>query len=338
MDFEKVIRQYVPLATRPSGKGWYGVMCRVCNDHGKKGTRGGFHFQDGIGYNCFNCEHTAGYTNGQPFTPDDALKVVFDAYGIPDAHWNELVMESLQNRNSDNGAFHAKIVKASTIEAKVLQQPDYFHELSSLPEDMPLRQLAELHLIEERGIDPAAYPFLVALKDDEDPYSAAWLKRLIIPVYDRANRLIFYQGRDLIGTANNKYKSPSVDRDCVLYGMDQIYKHTNAPLFVVEGFFDAFHVDGVAILGRQLTDPMVQHLNNSVREKIIIPDRTGNGEDLALAGLKQGWKVSTPDFGNCKDITEAVVKYGKLYVMKSITDNVHSGFSAELNVRMYCKK
>lgn len=338
MDFEKVVRQYVPLPGRPSSKGWFGVMCRVCNDHGKKGTRGGFHFQDGIGYNCFNCGHTAGYTNGQHASPDDNLKTVFTAYGIPDSHWNELVMESLQNRNSDTGQFHAKIVKQSVVEPKVLQQPPYFVELSSLAEDAPIRQLAELHLKEDRAIDPSSYPFLVAQRDEDNPHSVGWLKRLIIPIYDRGGRLIFYQGRDLIGTADNKYKSPSVDRDCVLYGMDQIYTHTNAPLFVVEGFFDAFHLNGVAILGRQLTDPMIHHLSNSVREKIIIPDRTGNGEELALAGLKQGWKVSTPDFGNCKDVTEAVVKYGKLYVMKAITDNIHSGFSAELNVRMYCKK
>ncbi len=338
MDIEKVIRQYVPLPTRPSSKGWYGINCRVCNDHGRKGTRGGFRFDDGFGYNCFNCGHTAGYKNGQPFTPDEAVKTVFTAFGIPDDVWNELVMDSLRNRNSDTGQFHQKIVKQSVMEPKVIEFPPFFRKLADMPEDSPIRQLAELHLREDRGIDPNAYPFMLAVRDKEQPHSINWYKRLIIPIFDRNNRPIFYQGRDLTDSDASKYKSAATDRDCVLYGMDQIYTHTNKPLFVVEGFFDAFHLDGVAVMGRQLTDQMIHHLSNSVREKIIIPDRTGNGEELAIAGLRQGWKVSTPDFGECKDVDEAIKKYGKLYVMKTITDNIHSGFAAELNVRMYCKK
>lgn len=337
MDFEQVVRQYVPLPARPSAKGWLGVNCRVCNDHGKKGTRGGFHFRDGIGYNCFNCEHTASFTNGQYEAPSDSLRVVFNAFGIPEDIWNQLMMETLRNRNSGQLDFHKKLVKQNTFEAKTIECPSYFTPLSELDVDSPIRQLAELHLIEERSIDPSSYPFMIGFKDSNDPNSFPWHRRLIIPIYDRGGRMIFYQGRDLMGTALSKYKSCSAERDNVLYGMDQVYAHSNAPLFIVEGFFDAFHLDGVATLGRQLTDGMAHHLDKSVRDKIVIPDRTGDGEVLALAGLKRGWKVSTPDFGNCKDVTDAVVKYGKLYTMKTILDNIHSGFSAELNVRMYCK-
>lgn len=337
IDLEQVIRQYVPLPARPSAKGWLGVNCKVCNDHGRKGTRGGFHFRDGLGYNCFNCGHAASYTNGQFNAPSEELHTVLQAFGIPEDIWNQLMMESLKNRNSGQLEFNKKLVKQNTFEAKTIQIPKYLVPLSELDPDAPIRQLAELHLKEDRMIDPSSYPFMIGVKDAEDPYSVKWARRLIIPIFDRGGRPIFYQGRDLTGKANSKYISCSAERDNVLYGMDQVYAHSNAPLFVVEGFFDAFHLNGAATLGRQLTEGMAYHLNKSVRDKIIIPDRTGNGEDLALAGLKRGWKVSTPDFGGCKDVTEAVVKYGKLYTMKTILDNIHSGFGAELNVRMYCK-
>lgn len=337
MDFEQVFRQYVPLPARPSSKGWLGVNCKVCNDHGKKGTRGGFHFRDGIGYNCFNCNHAASFTNGQFFSPSDELHTVFTSFGIPEDIWNSLVMETLQNRNSGQLDFHKKLVKQNTFEPKTIEMPDFFVPLLDLDGDSPIRQLAEQHLIEERNIQPDAYPFLIGVKDPNNPYSFPWHRRLIIPVFNRNNQMIFYQGRDLMGTSLSKYKSCSSERDNVLYGMDQIYTHANTPLFVVEGFFDAFHLSGVAVLGRQLTDGMIHHLNKSIRDKIIIPDRTGDGEQLALAGLKQGWKVSTPDFGGCKDVTDAVVRFGKLYVMKTILDNIHSGFGAEVHIRMYCK-
>lgn len=63
----------------------------------------------------------------------------------------------------------------------------------------------------------------------------------------------------------------------------------------------------------------------------------GDGQDLALQGLKQGWKVATPDLGQCKDITEAIVKYGKLYVIKNIMENIYSGTTAETMLGLYCK-
>lgn len=337
MDFEQVIRQYVPLPARPSAKGWLGVNCRVCNDHGKKGTRGGFHFRDGMGYNCFNCGHTASFTNGQYEMPSDELKTVFTAFGIPDDVWNSLIMETLQNRNSGQLEFHKKLVKQNTFEPKIIELPKFFVHLQDLPETAPIRELAELHLKEDRRIDPSSYPFMIGMKDSNDPYSFAWAKRLIIPIFDRGGRPIFFQGRDLLGTSNSKYKSCSAERENVLYGMKEIYTHANTPLFVVEGFFDAFHINGVATLGRQLTEGMKYHLGKSVRDKVVIPDRTGNGEELALAALRMGWKVSTPDFGDCKDVTDAVVRYGKLYTMKTILDNIHSGFGAEVHVRMYCK-
>ena len=340
LDLEQTIRQHVPLG-RANSKGWVQVLCRVCNDHGKKGLRGGFNFSGGgLGYQCFNCHHTAHYVSGQYSSPSDDLKTVFTSFGIPDDIWNQLVMESLKNRNSDLAIanFDKKVLKQNTFEPKPIPLPEFFFPLADLPEDLPIRQLAELHLTEERQIEPSAYPFMIGFKDKAFKHSDEWAKRLIIPVYDRTGRLIFYQGRDLLGKSNAKYKSSATERDNVLYGMDQVYAHSNTPLFITEGFFDAFHLNGCAVLGRQMTEGMIHHLNRSIREKVVVPDRFGSGQDLALAALKQGWKVSTPDLGGCKDVTDAVIKYGKLYVMKTILDNIHSGFAAEMHIRVYCKK
>ena len=36
-------------------------------------------------------------------------------------------------------------------------------------------------------------------------------------------------------------------------------------------------------------------------------------------------------------MNEAVLKYGKLYVIKSITDNIADGFEARTKLGVYCK-
>jgi hypothetical protein len=56
---EEVIRNNIQISNIPSSKGFYPVLCKICHDHGRKGLRAGFKFNDdgSVGYNCFNCGH-----------------------------------------------------------------------------------------------------------------------------------------------------------------------------------------------------------------------------------------------------------------------------------------
>ena len=52
---------------------------------------------------------------------------------------------------------------------------------------------------------------------------------------------------------------------------------------------------------------------------IIVPDTDRAGRKLVERAVELGWTVSFPVWQEtCKDINEAVVKYGKLFVLKSI--------------------
>lgn len=336
MDYESAIRQYVFLG-RTSSSGWAPVLCKVCNDHGKKGPRAAFKFDgDSFGYNCFNCNISGSHSSNSKTMPSDDLKKILTSFGVPADFISELELQVLQNRTDGNSVDRKIFAAAKVSGPKVLEMPSYFTKLSDLEENHPLRVLATLHLEEERAMTPDEYPFYVSMRT-EDNESKPWANRLIIPIYNNNNQLIFYQGRDLIGNSLKKYRSVDVPRTNIVYGMHEIYQRTNAPLFVTEGFFDAYHVKGCAILGRQLTQPIIDMLQSSTREKVIIPDRLGDGADLAKQALQLGWKISTPDFGQCKDVTEAVVKYGKLYVFKNIMDNIYSGTAAETMLGLYCK-
>jgi DNA primase len=180
------------------------------------------------------------------------------------------------------------------------------------------------------------YPFYLC-KKSTNPVISRWYGRLIIPLF-KQGKLIFYQGRDLSGQRQAKYLSVENARDNVLYGYDNIYQKTDTPLYIVEGFFDAYVLNGVAVLGSKMTQNQIRWINQTHREKVIIPDRYGDGVLLAEQALELGWNVSTPDWGACKDVNDAVMKYGLLYTLHSIKENTCSGFKAHAQISIYCKK
>ena len=52
-----------------------------------------------------------------------------------------------------------------------------------------------------------------------------------------------------------------------------------------------------------------------------MPDRDAAGQKLINDALEYGWSVSFPDWhSDVKDINDAVVRYGKLFTLKSIID------------------
>lgn len=328
----EVIEQHIRLG-RKNGAGWYPVLCKVCNDHGKKGPRAAFRFDDhAVGYNCFNCGHTAVFDPSENKQMTDKMKTVLSSFGIPDEEWKVVVFSAMSTEYSPT-AHKAQERKLEPVEVPL---PDYFYRLTDDKND-DIAQYAIEYLKQNRLIDWTTYPFYLARITD-NPTSKRWYGRLIIPIY-KQQKLIFYQGRDLSDTRPQKYLSLNVVRDNVLYGYEFIEENTPDPLYITEGWFDAFLINGVAVFGRKMSDNQIAWLNKSNREKVIVPDRTGKGYDLAEQGLRLGWKVSIPDVGeDVKDITDSVCRYGLLYTKFTLAQHTHSGFEAEVRIKMLLKK
>lgn len=332
---ENVIRQYVPLSSRATQRGWFTVKCQLCHDYKK---RGGFKFNgEAVTYNCFNCAHAAVFDSNTHRQIPHKMLTVFDAYGIPQSDFNEILFDKFKEGAKQVSSDDANKV---SIRFNDLILPDYFIPLDTNSKDI-WHQVAASYLEIKRGIDPTSYPFLMLDKNMDVPTieKANWKGRLLIP-YFRHNKVIFYQGRDLMeDSGREKYLSPSEGRDSALYGFDELYRHTTDPLYVHEGTFDAMSIgNSIATFSNKLTEQQIELLNRCQRQKIIIPDRYGNGHILANQAIREDWSVSIPDVGGCKDVNEAVNKYGKLYVMKSIIENTCSGFTAETKVAMLCQK
>lgn len=334
-NFESIIRYYVPLPTKTSPSGWYVLRCPVCNDHYNK-KRGGWKFENTkIMYHCFNCSIAAVYDEDTKYLSSNMEKVLL-SFKIPENVIERLKFLSFENRknwktkSNSNDDTHP-IFK----EPKPIVLPKHFYRLTDDKDDI-WSQIAREYL-NLRGIDINDYHFYLST-GGTTAEEQQWKKRLIIPIY-KNEKLIFYQGRDLTGNNKTKYLSaPSVSKGSVIYGFDFLYKHTNQPLFITEGFFDAFHIDGVAVFGNKMSRQQIEYLKLSPRQKVIVPDRKGNGHLLAIQGLQQGWNVSVLPFDDCKDVDEAVSKYGKLYVIQTLLENIVSGFEAEVRINLLCEK
>ena len=328
---EDVIRTYIPLPPHPNGRGFFSVVCKVCNDHGRKGPRAGFKFdEESVGYNCFNCGHKAVYDPDTSTSMSDDMIKVLDAFNVPDDEWKQVLLTSMARNNQGVQKNRQKSIHID-IEPKEIELPDHFYPLG---EDDKWSLIARDYLEFERGVNPDDYQFYLSTGQG-DKQAAKWKGRLIIPIY-KDEKLIYYQGRALV-KMQKKYLSPSSPKDKVLYGFDKLFEDTEMPLYVVEGWFDAYAVDGVAVFGNQLSDEQIKWLNRSRRPKVVIPDRLGDGHLLANQAIDLDWSVSFPDIGNCKDTSAAVKRFGKLYVMKSIVDNTMSGFMAQTAIGVHCK-
>lgn len=314
----------------PGQKSWHHTLCKVCNDHGKKGLRGGFKYDtDTLGYNCFNCNASFRLTAPEYIFSRDVSNVLI-AFGFDQATIDSYKFRAVELRDQNGVGDSNQRTQAVKIKVPSVSLQQTFVALSSLKETDEFYITAKDHLQQKRRMDPSSYPFYIC----KDPENKKWFGRLIIPFYGKG-RLIFYQGYDLFGIRQKKYLSPGVPKDSVLYGMERLHSYVDDPLFITEGFFDAFHCEGVAVVGKTLTEQQIHMLNASPRQKVIVPDKFGDGKRLAMLGLQQGWSISTPDIGNEKDITDAVVRFGKAYVLDTLYENICSGGLAQCALEVY---
>jgi hypothetical protein len=273
------------------------------------------------------------YDDAESFLSTGMVKVL-NAFGVPENTIKQLQFESFKKRKKAAPSGSTTVPRVGNDTTQHLILPKTFYRLIQDEDDI-WSKIAQEYLL-SRSIDIDDYKFY--LSKGTNKQDRKWDKRLIIPIY-RNNQLVFFQGRDLTDTLDPKYLSTeSVSKGSILYGFDRLFTDVDQPLFVVEGFFDAIHIEGVAVFGNEMTQQQILYLNSSPRKKVVIPDRTGDGGLLAMQGLNQGWSVSVLPFNECKDVNDAIVRYGKLFVIKTLIDNIVSGFEATVRVDLLCEK
>jgi len=177
---------------------------------------------------------------------------------------------------------------------------------------VPPELLATIEYVHRRQIDINRYKFYWTPEPAYNLY-----RRIVVPFYYK-QQVIGYTSRAVVDSIKPKYWS-NHPADFV-FNLDA-QKSSWQFVVVCEGPFDAMSVDGVAVCGAEISDQQAELIDRLQREVVVVPDRDLTGRRLVDRAIELGWSVSFPVWlETCKDINEAVVKYGKLFVLKSIID------------------
>jgi hypothetical protein len=282
--------------------GWHQVRCNVCNDYQE---RGGFKLDgDEVRWKCFNCGSRFKFTEHSGKLYSDAKQVLY-AFGITSTELDEVLGSSFFARGEGRTEISEETLKPKvSLFTPEIDLPPKSYPLGSAGNDALQNPLIEYMF--SRKLDPLKLQTHYSL----DP---KYLGRIIIPCF-RDSKVIFWQARTIFKDEQPRYRSPSVVKEAVLWGYDNIWKSYNQPLFITEGIFDAFHLDGVALLGSELTAAKLEVLNKTKRRKVVVVDRNNNGKMLAEVALKNGWEITFPPEGT-SDTNDSVCKHGLIYTM-----------------------
>ncbi len=336
-NMEDLVKSYINF-TGPPANNWWPCYCEYCGDGSRtKGPRGGWLFtEDAIFYNCFNQGCEGSYSEERDYPLSKNMMAIFEAFGIPKREYSILKLEHSKNKTSDPSKPKIHRTPIQTIEV-----PKHFYLLSEAYDDDVIAEEAKKYLATRR-IDWKKYPYYLSTGDagkNADPREKMTAKilrdRLIIPAF-KGESMIHYHSRTLDPKVEkNKYINMDGPRSNIIYNMDRIYENPRAPLFVTEGFFDSFLLNGVCVLENGLSSQQVEILNRSPRKKVIVPDRNGDSKKLALDAIEAGFGISLPKWGGAKDVNAAVKKYGRLYVAKTVVENAKFGVQAKMVLKMH---
>jgi DNA primase len=89
-------------------------------------------------------------------------------------------------------------------------------------------------------------------------------------------------------------------------------------VIITEGIFDALSIGGLALMHNTISDAQAQLIRNLGREITVVPDQDSAGMELVDRAVELGWAVSMPAWEDCKDVNDAVKKYGRLGALITI--------------------
>lgn len=317
---QQQVLQLLPARRKTGQNGWTSFNAVCCTHNGETADsrgRGGIKTNAGqISYHCFNCGYTASFVPGRHLT--FKFRKLLAWLGADDLTIRRLVIEAVRLRE-----FIApeELEKATEEEIKYEARtlPDgavSFDEWTAylaLQGDgyiVPEYVVRGVHYVNQRQIDIKKYKFFVT---DHQAYNLH--RRIIIPYYYK-NEVVGYTARTWEPDVKPKYWS-SHPADFV-YNLDNQLIDSKF-VIVCEGPFDAMSIDGVSVSGAEISDIQVEQIDRLQREVILVPDTDSAGRKLVDRAIEAGWTVSFPVWQEtCKDVNDAVVKYGKLFVLKSI--------------------
>lgn len=286
-----------------------------------------------VGYNCFNCGFKTGYQPGRHL--GYKFRKLLSWLGADDGTIQRLVIDAIRIKELVNPDEIKPTTPKEEVSFRARPLPEQAQSLQALSnfytlaDDRPVPK--DFHdsvlYLAKRNIDLSRYDFYWT---PESQYNMH--KRVIVP-FTWKNQIIGYTSRAFDDTVKPKYHNSHEPN----YVFNTDCQHRDSKFVVVcEGPFDAMSIDGVAVLGNSCSEVQADIIDSLSREVVVVPDTDRAGYNLVQQAIEYGWSVSFPIWmDTCKDVNQAVTRYGKLFVIKAILEAKHS---SRLKIELHAKR
>jgi hypothetical protein len=316
------ILEYLPAKRKQTPSGWISFNCPCCDD--RRG-RGGIKFSDqGWSYHCFNCSITGSFVLGRGVGL--RARKLLSMLNVPEQQIEMLNLESMRHR-SIHGILDDRARVFNQLSAIEFEEMDDFPPGSEVitPELSKYWQY-----LRDRGV-PEDFPAMTTIRTD----GVHWVREHITIPFTYDGRVVGWTARMLDGRAPKfiSHAQPGYVFGTDLQNPDWQY------VIVVEGIFDALSINGLAVMHNTISDAQARLIRNIGKEIVVVPDQDRAGLEMIDRAVELGWSVSIPEWQNCKDVNDAVKKYGKLGTLLSIFQAKEKNkIKIELNKKRHVKK
>jgi hypothetical protein len=300
------ILNYLPAKRKQSPSGWLSfnaVCCTHNSNNPDRRQRGGLKITDqSWSYHCFNCGYTASFQLGRSVSYK--AKKLLSWLGAPDNDIEMLNLESLRHR-SVYGIIEDRQRVVNILQGLEFEEQDLPPASELITQEHP----RYWEYCRDRQV-PENFPMMTPIRTD----GVHWTRPCVIVPFTHDNKIVGYTARFIDGKAP---KFISKQQPGYVFGtdlQDASWQH----VLVMEGIFDALCIGGVAVLHNDISDAQARLLRNLGKEITVVPDQDTAGLALIDRAVELGWAVSIPNWEGCKDVNDAVKKYGKLTTLLTI--------------------
>ena len=308
--------------TKLASSGWLSGNAPCCVHNGesqdKRGRGGLLSSPTGWSYSCFNCNFTASFILGRNLSVKARKFLAW--LNVPQEEIERVNLESLKHR-SIAGLIDDRQRTAAAI------QDIRFEERDIGGVEFVTARHIEVWKYLRRRLAPLDYPFMVSAT-----------------TFDRAGVIIPFTYDNTVVGCTTRFlddRNPRWVNDFqpgYVFGTD--LQHADwQHVIVTEGIFDALSISGLALMHNTVSDAQARLIRNLGREITVVPDQDKPGMELVDRAIELGWAVSMPAWEGCKDVNDAVIKYGRLSTLLTIMQSREtSRIKIELRKRQVAKR
>jgi len=300
------ITQYLPGKRKQTPSGWISFNAPCCVHNGQSAdrrSRGGLKVSEqGWSYSCFNCNYTASFILGR--TLSFKARRLLSWMGVPDREIELVNLESLRYK-SIHGILDDRQRTADVLADIQFEERDLPPAAELITQEHP----KYWEYCRDR-IVPEDFPMMTPIRTD----GVHWTRPCVIVPFTHNNKIVGFTARFL----DNKIpKYINQTQPGYVFGTD-LQQPDWTQVIVTEGIFDALSIGGLALMHNTINDAQARLIRNLDREITVVPDQDKAGLELIDRAVELNWAVSIPAWEDCKDVNDAVKKYGRLGALITI--------------------